>query len=149
MRRELLMAIGVVCFVLTSAMRGQSGLTIRAAASGPVSGWQQIASSDGDRVLWVAPTNHLTSADIERAESVTSSDGAPALTIVFTDDGAKKMAALSATRLGQPIAFLLDGKLIWAPVVRAPIDREAVISGRPGGLTADELQRILAILKQR
>jgi preprotein translocase subunit SecD len=108
-----------------------------------------MASSDPDRVLWVAPTDELTSVDIERAESVTGSDGFPALTIVFTDDGAKKMAALSATRLGQPIAFLLDGKLIWAPVVRARIEKEAVLSGGPGGLTPDEVQRLLAILKQR
>jgi preprotein translocase subunit SecD len=108
-----------------------------------------MASPDRDRILWVAPTSDLTSADIERAESVASSDGSPALTIVFNDDGARKMAALSATRLGQPIAFVVDAKVIWAPVVRAPIDREAVLSGGPGGLTAGEVQRILTILKQR
>jgi preprotein translocase subunit SecD len=108
-----------------------------------------MESPDRDRVLWVAPTNDLTSVDIERAESATDSDGSPALTIVFTDVGARKMAALSATRFGQPIAFLLDGKLIAAPVVRAPIEREAVLSGGPGGLTADEVQRLLVIFKQR
>lgn len=149
MRRELLVVIGVICFLLTSVIRSQSALTIRAAATSPVSGWQQMASPDRDRVLWVAPTDDLTSVDIARAESVTGSDGSPALTIVFTDDGARKMAALSATRLGQPIAFLLDGKLIWAPVVSARIEREAVLSGGPGGLTLDEVQRLLAILKQR
>ena len=149
MRREFFIVVGVICLVLTTAIRGQSALSIRAAATRPVSGWQQMASPDRDQVLWVAPTNDLTSVDIERAESVTSSDGSPALAIVFTDEGAKKMAALSATRLGQPIAFLLDGKLISAPVVRARIEREAVLSGGPGGLTRDEVQRLLAILKQR
>ena len=149
MRRELLVVIGVICFVMTSAVRGQGALTIRAAATSPISGWQQMTSPDRDRVLWIAPTNDLTTVDIERAESVTGSDGSPALTIVFTDDGAKKMAALSATRLGQPIAFLLEGKLIWAPVVSARIDREAVLSGGPGGLTRDEVQRLLVILKRR
>ena len=149
MCRKLFVVIGVICVLLTGAIRGQSALTIRAAATSPVSGWQQTASPDRERVLWVAPTNELTSVDIERAESVTGPDGSPALTIVFTDDGAKKMAALSATRLWQPIAFLLDGKLILAPVVRARIEREAVLSGGPDGLTPDEVQRLLAILKQR
>ena len=149
MRRELLVVIGVICLLLTGAIQGQSALAIRAAATSPVSGWQQMASPDRDRVLWVAPTSDLTSVDIEHAELVTGSDGSPALTVVFTDDGAKKMAALSATRLGQPIVFLLDGKLIWAPVVRARIEREAVLSGGPGGLTPDEVQRLLAILKRR
>jgi preprotein translocase subunit SecD len=149
MRRELLVVIGVICFLLTSGIRGQSAIAIRAAGTSPVSGWQQMASPDPDRVLWVAPTNELTSVDIERAESGKGSDGSLTLTVVFSDDGAKKMAALSANRLGQPIAFLLDGRLIWAPVVRARIEREAVLSGGPGGLTPDEVQRLLAILKQR
>jgi len=148
MRRELLVVIGVMCFLLTSAIRGQGALAIRAAATSPVSGWQQMASP-ADQVLWVAPATDLTAVDIERAEPVTGSDGSLALTVVFTDDGAKKIAALSATRIGQPIAFLLDGKLIWAPVVRARIEREAVLSGGPGGLTPDVVQRLLTILKQR
>lgn len=149
MRRELLVGISVMCFSLTNAIRGQSAVEIRAAATRPVSGWQQIAAPDRDRVLWVAPTNNLTSLDIEHAESVTDSDGSPGLAIVFTDEGAKKMAALSATRLGHPIAFLLDGKLIWAPVLRAPIQREAVLSGGREGLTVNDVQRLVAVLKQR
>ena len=149
MRRELLVVIGVICLLLTSGIRGQSAIAIRAAATSPVAGWQQMASSDPARVLWVAPTNALTSVDIERAESGASSDGSLTVTLAFTDDGATKMAALSATRLGQPIAFLLDGKLIWAPVVRARLEREAVLTGGPGGLAPDEVQRLLAILKQR
>src|SRR5687768_18389155 len=147
MRRRLLLAIGVMCFLLTGAIRGQSAFAIRAASTSPVSGWQEIASPD--RVLWVAPTNDLTSVDIERAELVTGSDGSPAIAIVFTDGGAKKMAALSTTGLGQPMAFLLDGKLIWAPVVRARMEKDALISGGPEGLTADEVQRLLAVFKQR
>ena len=149
MRRRLLVAIGVMCFLFTGAIRGQSAFAIRAASTSPVSGWQQITSPDRDRVLWVAPTNDLTSVDIERAELVTGSDGSPAIAIVFTDGGAKKMAALSTTGLGQPMAFLLDGKLIWAPVVRARMEKDALISGGPEGLTADEVQRLLAVFKQR
>jgi preprotein translocase subunit SecD len=91
----------------------------------------------------------LTTEDIERVAPSTSSEGYPAVTVVFTDDGAKKMAGLSRTRLGQPIAFLLDGKLIWATVVRGEIAKEAVLTGGPGGLTPDEIERLLAILKQR
>ena len=148
MRREFLVVIGVIV-LLTGAIRGQGALGIRAAATSPVSGWQQMASPDRDQVLWVAPTNDLTAVDIERAEPVMGSDGFPALAVVFTDAGGKKMAALSAARLGQPIAFLLNGKLIWAPVVRARIEREAVLSGGPGGLTSDDVQRLRAILEQR
>ena len=149
MRRELLVGVGVLCFLLTDVLVGQSAVAIRAAATSPVSGWQQMASPDRVGVLWVAPTDELTSVDIARAEQVVDSNGFPALTMVFTDEGAKKMSALSTTRIGQPIALLLDGKLIWAPVIRARMEREAVLNGGPEGLTADAIQRLLAILKQR
>jgi preprotein translocase subunit SecD len=149
MRFKVLVVIVVACVHLTAALRAQSAVAIHAAATSPVSGWQQMASPDSGLLLWVAPTNDLTSSDIERAESVMASDGSPALEIVFTGDGAKKMAALSTTRLGQPIAFLVDGKLIWAPVVRAPIDGAALLSSGRDGLPLVEIQRLLAIFNRR
>jgi preprotein translocase subunit SecD len=145
MRREF----GMACVFFTLSIQGQSAFVIRAAATRPVAGWQQMASPERDQSLWVAPTNALTSEDIARAEPTTSSDGYPAVAVVFTSEGAKKMAELSGTRVGEPIAFLLDGKLIWAPVVRDGIGKDAVISGGAGGLTPDEVQRLLRILRQR
>jgi hypothetical protein len=55
-------------------------------------------SSPAGSPLWVAPDIRLTSADIARAEARKLADGGPAVAIVLTDDGAKKMAELSASR---------------------------------------------------
>ena len=106
-----------------------------------------MASPGGDP-LWVAPTVQLTSADIARAEARTLTNGGPAVAIVLTDDGAKKMAELSKAQTNQPIALLLDGKVIWAPVVRGSIGREAVLTGGPGGLTTAQIDRLLASFKR-
>ena len=138
--------IGVA--LLAGVINGQGPLEIRAAASTAVTGWQQMVSPSGGQV-WVSPTNSLTSADVERAEARTTQNGDPAVAVVLTADGAKKMAALAATRSNQPIAMLLDGKLIWAPVVRGSIGKEALLTGGPGGLTPAEIQRLLAGFKAR
>ena len=53
------------------------------------------------------------------------------------------MAALSAAQANKPIALLVDGKLVWAPVVRGTIEKEAVLSG----VTPDVVQRVLATFK--
>jgi preprotein translocase subunit SecD len=148
MSKKSFVVIGIILALLAGVLQGQSGLEIRAAASSPVSGWQQMASPGGDPV-WVSPTNHLTSADIERAEARTLPNGGPAVGVVFTVDGARKMVELSAAQANKPIALLLDGKLIWAPVVRGGIEKEAVLSGGPGGLTPGQIQRLLAGFKQR
>lgn len=149
MIRELLMVIGVVVAFPAGALQGQGALEIRAAATSPVAGWQRMASPDGAEVVWVAPANRLTSVDIERAEPSTSPAGYPAVRVVFTDDGAKRMAELSAAQLREPIAILVDGKLIWAPVVRGGMMKEALLSGGPGGLHPDEIERLLATLRRR
>jgi preprotein translocase subunit SecD len=97
----------------------------------------------------VSPTNQLTSVDVERAEATTTAGGDPAVMVVFTDDGSRKMSALSAAQHGRPVALLLDGTLIWAPVVRGGLTKDVVLSGGPGGLTGEAIQRLLAAFKGR
>jgi hypothetical protein len=43
---------------------------------------------------------------------------------------------------------MLDGKVIWAPTVRGTIDREAVLTGGPGGLTMVQIERLIASFKR-
>lgn len=139
--------VGVIVTLLAGVLNGQTPVEIRAASVSAVSGWRQMASPAGEP-LWVAPTSGLTSADIARAEARTLADGGPAVAILLTDDGAKKMAALSATQANKPIALLLDGEVIWAPVVRGSIGKEAVLTGGKGGLTQRQIDRLLASFKR-
>jgi preprotein translocase subunit SecD len=148
MKQKSFVIVGAIVTLLAGILNGQSPVEIRAASSSAVSGWQQMASPGGDP-LWVAPTVQLTSADIARAEARTLTNGGPAVAIVLTDDGAKKMTELSKAQTNQPIALLLDGKVIWAPVVRGSIGREAVLTGGPGGLTTTQIDRLLASFKRQ
>ena len=128
--------------VFLPVLYGQAALEIRAASSTAVAGWQRMSAPDG-RAVWVSPASALTSTDIARIEPRKQADGSAAAGMVFTNDGARKMAALSAAQANKPIALLLDGKLVWAPLVRSTIEKEAVLSG----VTPDVVQRVLATLK--
>ncbi|MEY4095495.1 MAG: hypothetical protein RLZZ53_2694 [Acidobacteriota bacterium] len=145
-KNKALVIVGVIVTLLAGILNGQTPVEIRAAASSAVSGWAQMKSPGGDP-LWVAPDIRLTSADIERAEARQLADG-PAVAIVLTTDGARKMAALSNAQMNKPIALLLDGQVIWAPVVRSTVEKEAVMTGGPGGLTQAQIQRLLTSLKK-
>ena len=147
MKNKAFVIVGVIVTLLAGILNGQAPVEIRAASAKAVSGWAQMSSPAGDP-LWVAPGARLTSADIARAEARTLTDGGPAVAIVLTDDGAKKMAELSATQTNQPIALMLDGKVIWAPVVRGSIGKEAVLTGGKGGLTQQQIDRLLASFKR-
>ena len=139
----------VVSLLSIAALYGQAPLTIRGAATTPVPGWLQLASRDGAEQLWVAPSGGLTSLDIERAEQTKGANGLSAVTVVFTDDGANRMADLTRSQLGQRIAFVVDGKVVWAPTVRGVISKQTVLTAGAEGFAAADIQRILEILNQR
>ncbi|HWI16669.1 MAG TPA: hypothetical protein VNT81_02900 [Vicinamibacterales bacterium] len=146
-KNRALVIVGVIVTLLAGILNGQAPVEIRAAASSAVSGWAQMKSPGGDP-LWVAPDIRLTSADIERAEARQLAGGDPAVAILLTTEGAKKMAALSNAQMNKPIALLLDGQVIWAPIVRSTVEKEAVLTGGPGGLTQAQIQRLLTTLKR-
>jgi len=144
MNRKTIVIIGLIIGLLASAfLSAQGALEIRAASHTAVAGWQQMSTPDGETV-WVSTTAALTTADIARGEPRTEANGQRTVGVVFTADGARKMAQLSAAQANRPIALLLDGKVVWAPIVRGTIEKEAVLSG----VTPDVVQRILTSLKQ-
>ena len=147
MKNKAFVIVGVIVTLLAGILNGQTPVEIRAASSTAVSGWQQMASPGGSP-LWVAPTVQLTSADIARAEARTDADAGPSVAILLTDEGARKMSALSATQADKPIALLLDGQVIWAPIVRGSIGKEVRLTGGKGGLTQAQIDRLLASFKR-
>lgn len=147
MKPRQFVLVGMIMSLLAGVLNGQVPVEIHAASATAVSGWQQMPSPSGSDI-WVAPETRLTSADIERAGSGTTPDAGPAVFLVLTDSGAAKMDALSKERPNQPIALLLDGKVIWAPVARGSIGKEVRLTGGPGGLTQTQIQRLLDSFKR-
>jgi preprotein translocase subunit SecD len=142
--RTLVICALIAVFLAGVFLQAQGAIEIRAASSTAVAGWQRVTADDGE-ALWVAPTTSLTSADFAPSVSHTMRDGRDAVGVVFTAEGARKMRALSAAQTNQRIALLLDGKVMWAPVVRSTIDSEAQLTG----LSPDQAQRLVAALQRR
>jgi preprotein translocase subunit SecD len=133
----------IALFFAGVLMQAQGALEIRAASHTAVAGWQQMSTPDG-KTVWVSTMPALTTADIARAEPRTDANGQRTVGMVFTADGARKMAQLSAAQTNRHIALLLEGKVVWVPIVRSTIEKEAVLSG----VTPEVVQRVLASLKQ-
>ena len=141
--RTLVIFALIAVFLAGVLLQAQGAIEIRAASSTAVAGWQRVTAADGE-AIWVAPATSLTSADFAPSVSHTQRDGRDAVGVVFTAEGARKMRALSAAQLNQRIALLLDGKVIWAPVVRSTIETEAQLTG----LSPDQAQRLVAALQR-
>jgi preprotein translocase subunit SecD len=133
----------IALFLAGVFLQAQAPLEIRAASSTAVAGWQQMSTPAGG-TLWVSPSNALTLSDVAQAEPRTGADGQRTVGMTFTAEGSRKMAQLSAAQIDKPIALLVDGKVVWAPIVRAVIAKEATL----GGVTPEVVARVLAAIKQ-
>jgi preprotein translocase subunit SecD len=142
----------LVVFLSATFAQAQSQLSIRAASDMPIDGWQKMDVAHSNRVVWVAPTAAVTASDIESAQPEVRADGDLVINIVFTDDGVKKMHDLMAAQLKKTVALVVDDKVLWVPMVMYVVDtrfKENVLAGNTGhGLTQDEVDRIMAILRR-
>jgi preprotein translocase subunit SecD len=139
-------AVCLFVFVFALALQAQEQLSVRAASDEAVAGWQKMPT-DSNQTLWVSPTVSLTRSDFESMTPYVNPGDIWFMKIVLTDDGAKKMRALSIAQTNKLIALVLDGKVISAPRVRGEIGKtlDFTASG-PHGLEMDLIRRLIAIV---
>jgi hypothetical protein len=81
----------------------------------------------------------LTNADIVEARVVRDSIGAPAISVRFTEEAGDRVAKATANHRHRPMAVLIDGIVVMAPTILAPIGGSVVIEGE---FTEEEANRI-------
>jgi len=144
-------AVATVAVGMRSWPRGVADLVaavrfeLRLAEEQPAPGLS--AAAVGNRTIYLHQESILTNADIADAQ-VVPGDGANAFSVhlVFNAEGGAKMKRASQDHIGRPIAILLDGAVVMAPVVRAPMSTSAAITGQ---FTEAEAQRIVGGIRGR
>jgi len=148
MHRMVTWTACLVVLLFAGIVQAQAQLSIRAASAEPVERWQRMQVEHSTRVVWVAPTEVVTGSDIERAQPEVNSQGLTRIVVVFTEAGARKIRDLTIAQSKKLIALVVDGRVIWAPMVLAEAGKESVLTGNgPNGLTQEEVERIMAIVR--
>ena len=70
--------------------------------------------------IYVEPELLLDGSAIQSARVEEEASG-PSIQITFTKSGAKRLGEITTKYIRQQLAFLIDGKLVLAPIVRDPI----------------------------
>lgn len=112
---------------------------VRLAEDRPIPGLVVAQGADSGRVIYLHPEIVVNNDDI--AQSWVFQDGPDrfGVSVQFLPAGAERMRQATATHVGRPMAILIDGAVVMAPVVRSPISDSAVISGN---FTQAEAERI-------
>ena len=123
----------VVAGVLGSGDRGtvQAAVRfeVRLAETQPVPGLIVAQIARTGRVIYLHPEPVVTNDDI--AQSWVMPDGPErfSISVEFLQTGAQRMQQATVAHLGKPVAILLDGNVVIAPVLRSAITNSALITG--------------------
>jgi preprotein translocase subunit SecD len=111
---------------------------VRRAETAPGPGLTEVTVSDSGRRVYLHEAAVVTGQDVTSA-TVVPSGGVFNVDIRFNARGAEKMAGLTQSHTGRPLALIVDGKVITAPTVKGPIGEAAMITGQ---FTREEAERI-------
>jgi preprotein translocase subunit SecD len=143
----LLPAMGVGCIAQVSedkpADKARVQVEFRRAETKPAEGLVEATVGSSKDKIYLHKTADATNEDIADARVDTLNEPV-AVIVVFTKEGAKKMAKLSEEHKGKPLAILVDGKAISAPIVRSTFRDQATITGLS---SKEEAERIVKAIK--
>ena len=111
---------------------------VRLAEDRPVAGLV-VAQADAGRLLYLHPEIVVSNEDIAQAWVVEDGSGRFGISVELLSSGAARMRQATEAHLDRPVAILIDGRVVMAPVLRSPIGGSAVITGNFTRAEADRI----------
>lgn len=128
-RRALLAAAGLALALPGFADDAPTArVEFRRAETAPAPGLTEAVVAGTKDKVYLHKTADLTGADVAAAR-VGGDAAGRTVDLTFTDAGGKKLAKLSAEHADRPLAVVLDGKVLAAPVIRARLGKSVLITG--------------------
>jgi preprotein translocase subunit SecD len=111
--------------------RSGRGFEVRRAEDKPGEGLTEATVAGSARKVYLHREAALTGRDVTEARAIADGANGPAVEVTLTEEGRKKLAKVTEGHQGKPLAILVNGKVLSAPVVRGTISQgKALISGR-------------------
>lgn len=109
-------------------------------------GSEVLPMADGSMSLAVTRLGGISGQSVVAAQTgFDQFTNQPMVLISFDEAGSRKLAEISGTNVGKPLAIVLDGKVLSAPVITEPITGgQAQISG---GLTHENASQLAVALQ--
>ena len=122
-------------------VQGAVRFEVRLAEDKPARGLRETKVGDSGQVIYLHSEVVVDNGDIASAQVVPGSDPSQyAVDVKFNKSGAEKIRKATGSHIGKPMAILLDGQVVMAPVVRSAIGDSALITGH---FTQAQAERIV------
>lgn len=121
------------------AAQAGTRLEIRLAEAAPGAGLVEVAVPGTRQPVYVHGETLVTGADVKSARVIEREAAQFDVAITFKEPAAARLARATRPHVGRPMVVLLDGRVIGAPLLKAPIGETAIINGL---FTADEARAL-------
>lgn len=112
---------------------------MRLAEDEPAPGLIVARTIGASKMIYLHPEVVVTNDDLANSWVVEDPPNHFGISIELLPSGAGRLRQATAEHVGHPVAILIDGKVVMAPIVRAPVSDAAVITGE---FTRAEAERI-------
>jgi len=119
---------------------------VRLAEDTPIPGLVVAQVPNPTGVIYLHPEIVVSNDDIAQSWMLPSGPDRFDVGVQLLPSGADRMRQATAMHVGRPLAILIDGRVVMAPVLRSPIGDTAVITGN---FTRTEAERIADGMKLR
>jgi hypothetical protein len=113
---------------------------VHLAEQNPAQGLREAVISGTGQRIYLHPEAVVTNSDIARAQVVQGDSASTfGVSVTFTAEGGARVLRATQGHVGRPVAILIDGEVVAAPVVRSPITTSGVISGNYARAEAERI----------
>jgi preprotein translocase subunit SecD len=113
---------------LAPAADAPAKFELRRAEAKPAAGLTEAKVAGKDEKVYLHKEVELTDKDIAKANVIEDELHGPTLEIIFTKEAQKKIAKMTEEHMGKPLAILVDGKVVGAPIVRDKLTEKAILT---------------------
>ena len=111
----------------------------------PGAGLTKATVAGSDNVIYLHPNPELTEAHLKKVAVWDGQYDDKTIVLMFNDDGTARMARVTAENINKRLAFVIDDKIIMAPVIQTQItEGQAVIEGGYTKQEAEDLAKRLS-----
>ena len=119
--------------------QSRAQVEFRLAETDRVDGLIEANVEGSSETIFLHKEPFVTNKDISAARVVLNDDDEPVVDVTFAKAAHQKIRAATSAHRGRPLAILIDGKVVNAPIVQWQIGERALIDG---SFSRDEAERI-------
>ena len=131
-----------LCLSIVAIAQAQTTLQVRLAEAQPANDLTAITVAHSNDKVYLHPSSIITNADVTEAHVVPHGTTFN-VALSLSPEGSTKLARATEAHIGRPIAILVNGNVVAAPIVRSTITQGVVING---DLSKQEAEMIVSAL---